>query len=86
MNETYRVRMFGASAIAVTWMEAGLIDGFIDLTGRNPVWDMSAQRLIMTELGAKEAFIDVGFEHPRYVAAFGEAFEELVQMLEGNDS
>lgn len=77
----YRIRHFGSSGLAVLMMAKGLLHGFVDLTGRNPVWDMAAQRVIMTEMGAREEFIAAPFGPERYVAGVGESFNQLKEIV-----
>ncbi len=69
LRSCYRVRMFGSSSIAATHLVSGAVNGFIDITGCNPVWDMIPSHVIMTEAGAAAKSIQTRWERARYVAA-----------------
>lgn len=81
LGSCYRVRMFGASSIAATWLTLGAINGFIDITGCNPVWDMVAPHVIMSEAGAKSKLPKTHWKNPRYIAAQPELLNSLLQII-----
>ena len=81
LRTCYRVRMFGSSSIAATWVATNAIDAFIDMTGYNPLWDMVAPQVIMSEAGARQGHITVGCGPPRYIAANPILWELLFKLL-----
>jgi myo-inositol-1(or 4)-monophosphatase len=84
LREFYRVRMFGAGAIAATWMAAGAIHAFVDLTGRNPIWDMAAAQMIMTECGAIHGYFEGKPGAPIYAATHPALWDQLAKILNDN--
>ena len=81
LRTCYRVRMFGASSIAATWVVTQAMDAFIDMTGYNPQWDMVAPQIIMSEAGAQQGYIKIGHGPPRYVAANPILWKKLIKLL-----
>ena len=53
-----RWRLLGASALEISYIGAGRIDGFIDLRGTLRVTDAAAGMLICTEAGGKVSDLD----------------------------
>jgi myo-inositol-1(or 4)-monophosphatase len=54
----YRLRLIGSSALALSWLAAGKLDGYLHPTDK--AWDVAAAGLIAREAGAVTCSTDLG--------------------------
>ncbi len=81
----YRIRALGLGSLAACWLATGALDAYVDLTGYVKPQDVAAGRVVMREAGLRVEHVDVAHGPSRLVAAPAELFEELRDLLLGNE-
>jgi len=64
----YRVRSFGCSSLALSWVCTGGLDGFIDLTGGSFFYDLAGGLALINASGGVYKEIDLGLTDKRLIA------------------
>lgn len=81
----YRVRTFGCGSLALSWVCAGGLDCYIDLTGEVNFYDVAGGLALINASGGVYEEFDVGLPKKRLIAApnkriFGWAKETLLKI------
>lgn len=53
VEQTQRVRIFGASALGLSYCASGGFDAYVNLSGSSRIWDIAAGLVILRESGAR---------------------------------
>ncbi len=84
-------RVYGAAALDMCAVAAGLFDGFVDVDGAHGVWDYAGAALVCSEAGAavgdgagrELVTLDMAERRAPIVAATPELFDQLEAMWIG---